>query len=104
MLSELRKYGVGIVLAHQYIFQLKPEIREAVFGNCGTLICFRVGGSDAPYLVREFEPEFSTMDLMRLPNYRAYIKMMIDGAPSRPFCMQTLPVEAARMLASNPFP
>lgn len=101
MLSELRKYAVGLVLAHQYIHQLKPDIREAVFGNCGTLISFRVGGSDAPYLVREFEPEFDTRDLMRLPNYHAYIKLMIRGEPSKPFMMKTLP--PGEIVFGNPF-
>jgi ABC-type oligopeptide transport system ATPase subunit len=103
MLSELRKYGVGLVLAHQYIHQLKPDIREAVFGNCGTLICFRIGASDAPYLVREFQPVFDARDLMTLPNRRAYIKMMINGAPSRPFCMETILPEEALRMTFNPF-
>ena len=103
MLSELRKYGVGLVLAHQYVHQLSVDVREAVFGNCGTLIMFRVGGSDAPYLARELLPEFTVTDLLRLPNYRAYIKLMINGAPSRPFSLQTLEPEGALQRTANPF-
>jgi hypothetical protein len=85
MLSELRKYRVGFTIAHQYLQQLSPEIRHSVLGNIGTIISFRVGAQDASYLVREFQDEFEQDDLLRLPNYRTYIKLMIDGTPSKPF-------------------
>lgn len=85
MASELRKYGVGLVLANQHLSQLSPELRHGILGNAGTLIVFRVGPEDAAFLGREFAPTFEAGDLMRLPNYHIYLKLMIDGMPSRPF-------------------
>ena len=90
MLSELRKYGVGMVLAHQYLQQLDPEIRHAVLGNAATLIAFRLGAQDAAAIAREFEPVFGRTDLLSLPNYHIYLKLLIDGEPSRPFSATTL--------------
>ena len=90
MLSELRKYRVGFTVAHQYLHQLEPDIRHAVLGNIGTLISFRVGAEDAPYLAREFRDRFTALDLMQLPNHDVYITLMIDGTPSRPFSATTL--------------
>jgi hypothetical protein len=89
MLSELRKYRVGFTIAHQYLQQLSPEIRHAVLGNVGTIISFRIGAEDAPYLAKEFQDEFDQMDLIRLANYRVYIKLMIAGTPSKPFSAAT---------------
>jgi DNA helicase HerA-like ATPase len=94
MMSELRKYGVGLTLAHQHLAQLEPEVRQAVLGNIGTLISFRVGVEDAPLLAREFQPTFSVLDLLNLPNQRIYLKLMIDGTPSKPFSATTLPIRA----------
>jgi DNA helicase HerA-like ATPase len=91
MLSELRKFGVGMVLAHQYLHQLEPDIRHAVLGNAGTLISFRVGPEDASFIRREFEPYLDHLDLMNLPNREIYIKLMVDGALMRPFSATTLP-------------
>jgi energy-coupling factor transporter ATP-binding protein EcfA2 len=90
MLSELRKYHVGMVLAHQYLSQLAPEIRDAILGNTGTLISFRVGMADAEILAKEFYPVFSAADLVRLPNYNIYLKLMVDGVPTEPFSAETL--------------
>jgi type IV secretory pathway TraG/TraD family ATPase VirD4 len=90
MLSEMRKYRVGFTIAHQYLHQLEPDIRHAVLGNAGTLISFRVGAEDAPYLAREFEGRFEQSDLMRLENYHIYLRLMIDGMPSKPFSAVTL--------------
>jgi hypothetical protein len=90
MLSELRKYRVGFTLAHQYLHQLQPDIRHAVLGNAGSIISFRVGVEDVPYLVREFQPKFEELDLLQLPNYSIYLKLMIDGTPSAPFSAVTL--------------
>lgn len=90
MFSELRKYRVGFTVAHQYLNQLGPDVRHAVLGNVGTIISFRVGVEDAPYLVREFQSRFSEIDLLQLPNYRIYLKLMIDGTPSLPFSAATL--------------
>jgi energy-coupling factor transporter ATP-binding protein EcfA2 len=85
LLSELRKYGLGVTLAHQYLHQLEPEILHAVLGNAGTLLSFRVGAEDAPLLAREFAPRFGLQDLLNLPNHHFYLKLMIDGVPSPPF-------------------
>jgi hypothetical protein len=85
MMSELRKYGVGLVLAHQYFQQLEPDILHAVLGNAGTLISFRVGAEDAPVLAQELQPKFSMVDLLNLPNHDIYLKLMIDGVPSSAF-------------------
>ncbi|MEG3147168.1 type IV secretion system DNA-binding domain-containing protein [Sphingomonas sp. RT2P30] len=90
MLPELRKYGVSLTLAHQYLHQLEPEVRHAVLGNAGTLISFRVGPEDASVMAAEFQPIFDTMDLMNLPNRDFYLKLMIDGAPSKAFSGRTL--------------
>lgn len=91
MLAELRKYRVGMVMAHQHIGQLDPEIRDAVFGNAGSIIAFRVGGADGAFLAREFAPIFSSEDFISLPNYHVYIRLLIDGEPSKPFSATTLP-------------
>ncbi|WP_051052552.1 type IV secretory system conjugative DNA transfer family protein [Bradyrhizobium liaoningense] len=90
MFSELRKYRVGFTVAHQYLYQLQPDVRHAVLGNAGTIISFRVGSEDATYLAREFQARFNEVDLLQLPNYRIYLKLMIDGVPSRPFSASTL--------------
>jgi type IV secretory pathway TraG/TraD family ATPase VirD4 len=90
MFSELRKYRVGFTVAHQYLNQLEPEIRHAVFGNAGTVISFRVGAEDAPYIVQEFHEQYEKLDFLQLPNYRIYLKLMIDGSPCKPFSAVTL--------------
>ena len=94
MLSEMRKYGLGFTIAHQYLHQLNPDIRHAVLGNVGTLISFRVGAEDAPFLAREFNGVFDETDLVQLPNHQIYLKLMIHGAPSMPFSAVTLPAGA----------
>jgi hypothetical protein len=81
---------VAFTIAHQYLFQLSPDIRHAVLGNAGTIISFRVGAEDAPYLAREFVGEFDETELVQLPNYRIYLKLMINGSPSKPFSAVTL--------------
>lgn len=90
MLSEMRKYRLSFTVAHQYLHQLDPDIRHAVLGNAGTIISFRVGAEDAPYLAREFHPAFSELDLMQLENHHVYLKLMIDGMPSLPFSATAL--------------
>jgi len=95
ILSEARKYRLNIIIAHQYVGQLVTDIstkvRDAVFGNVGTIIVFRVGAADAEFLEKEFEPEFTQQDLVNLPNYHIYLKLMVDGVTSRPFSAVTLP-------------
>jgi hypothetical protein len=92
MASELRKYGVGLTLAHQQLDQLEPEIRHAVLGNAGTIIAFRTGAEDAFHLGKEFAPVFGANDLIALPNYHIFLKLMIDGAPSKAFSAVTVPL------------
>ena len=104
MISELRKYHVGFVLAHQYLFQLDLAIRHAVLGNAGTIISFRVGPMDAAIFSREFEPKFGTVDLLNLPNHNIYLKLMIDGAPSQPFSAVTFPPSELARLKDEPGP
>jgi hypothetical protein len=91
ILAEARKYGLSVFLCHQYIDQLRPEIRSAIMGNVGTMISFRIGGPDAEYLAKEFYPTFNQYDLINLPRYTMYLKLMIDGATSQPFSAVTLP-------------
>jgi len=92
ILSEARKYHLDLILAHQYINQLPQSIKEAVFGNVGTIICFRVGAEDALFLEDEFKPEFEANDLINLPRFHIYVKLMIDGVTSKAFSAQTLPL------------
>jgi hypothetical protein len=95
ILSEARKYRLSLVLAHQYIGQLisgdSTSVRDAVFGNVGTIISFRVGAADAEFLEQEFMPEFLQNDFVNLAKANVYIKLMIDGVASRPFSAETLP-------------
>ncbi|HNQ44982.1 MAG TPA: type IV secretion system DNA-binding domain-containing protein [bacterium] len=91
ILSEARKYHLSLVLAHQYIEQLTDSVRAAVFGNVGTLVVFRVGATDAEFLAKEFLPLFNEEDLVNIPKFNFYIKLMIDGLTSDPFSARTLP-------------
>jgi hypothetical protein len=90
MVSELRKYKVGLILAHQHLHQLVPEVRHAVLANVGSLIVFRLGPEDAPIIARELSPAFEMEDLVHLPTHDVAVKLMIDGAASRPFSATTL--------------
>jgi hypothetical protein len=92
VLSESRKYGLNLVLGHQYMSQLDEKVRDAIFGNVGSIISFRVGAEDAKYLAREFHPINET-DFLSLPNYNIYLRLMIDGMTSTPFSATTLPFE-----------
>lgn len=91
MISELRKFHVGLTLAHQHLYQLSPEVRHAVLGNVGSLIAFRLGAEDAQVIAREFEGVFAPLDFMRLPNHDIYVSLAIDGVPGRPLSATTLP-------------
>lgn len=90
MLSELRKYRISLILAHQYLSQLDLQVRDSILGNVGSMISFRLGLADAEILENEFRPEISALDLISLPNYHIYLKLMIDGKVSRTFSGQTL--------------
>lgn len=91
MLAEVRKYGLGLTLAHQYLAQLEPDVRHAVLANAGTLASFRVGAEDAVILAQELQPTFGVEDLLTLPNHHFYLKLLIDDAPSKPFSARTFP-------------
>jgi type IV secretory pathway TraG/TraD family ATPase VirD4 len=85
MLSELRKFNIGVIMAHQYLGQLDQGIREAVLGNVGSILCFRLSYSDAKIMEKEFYPSFTSSDFINLPNHHFYIKLMIQGVPSKSF-------------------
>lgn len=91
ILSESRKYKLGLTMAHQFIAQLDENIKDAVFGNVGSMSCFRVGPEDAQFLEHQFTPEFTASDLMNVPNRNAYMRILANGTPTKPFSMQTLP-------------
>lgn len=91
ILSEARKYHLNLIIAHQYVEQMEEQIRNAVFGNVGTTIAFRVGPFDAEALEKVFEPQFTATDLVNIGPYQIYLTMMIDGAGSPPFSAATLP-------------
>ncbi len=87
MLSEARKYRLGLCVANQFIGQVEEEVKNAVFGNVGTLVCFRVGVSDANYLAHEFSPVFGEDDLLNVERYHAFIKTIVNNEPVQPFSM-----------------
>ena len=91
ILSEARKYHLDLIIAHQYVEQLDEIVRAAVFGNVGTIMCFRVGAADAEFLETEFAPYFLPEDLVNLTKFDNYMKLMIDGVASNPFSSSTLP-------------
>lgn len=91
ILSEARKYRLSLVLAHQYVKQLDEVVGDAVFGNVGTIVSFRIGGPDAEVLAKEFAPVFTEEDIVNLPKFRTFLKLMIDGVASQPFSAATMP-------------
>lgn len=91
ILSEARKYRLNLNIAHQFVAQLPENIRDAVFGNVGTLISFRIGADDAEFVAKQFMPVFNEQDLINIDNYNAYVKLMINGAVNRPFNMRVYP-------------
>lgn len=92
ILSESRKYGLSLFLTHQFTDQVDEDILNAIIGNVGTIITFRIGPRDAELLKTEFHPVFNETDLTGLPQYCIYLKLLIDGATSQPFSAQTLPI------------
>lgn len=91
ILSEARKYRLNLIVANQFTTQLTDEIRDAVFGNVGTIVSFRVGTADAEFLAKQFAPVFDTDDLQRIPNFNAVVRMLISGIPTQPFSLAGLP-------------
>lgn len=90
-LSEARKYRLSLIIAHQFIGQLPEEIRDAVFGNIGSMVSFRIGAQDAEFVVKQFEPVFSQNDLVNVDNYNAFVKMLVQGMALPAFSMMTYP-------------
>jgi hypothetical protein len=90
ILSEARKYGLALIVANQFIGQVPEEIKNAIFGNVGSEICFTIGVEDAEYMAKEFEPVFDRQDLINVPRFNAYVSLLIDGTESRPFNIHTL--------------
>ncbi|MEW6407976.1 MAG: type IV secretory system conjugative DNA transfer family protein [Patescibacteria group bacterium] len=91
ILAEARKYHLNLIVAHQYISQLEEKIRDAVFGNVGTFIAFRIGVEDAEIVAKVFDPVFSEMDVINIARFHAYLRLMIDAGMSKPFTMATYP-------------
>lgn len=91
ILSEARKYRLSLILAHQYVKQLDELVADAVFGNVGSIVAFRVGGPDSEELVKEFTPTFIEEDVVNLPKFQIILKLMIDGVASLPFSAITIP-------------
>jgi hypothetical protein len=91
IMSEARKYGLNLIVANQFTTQLSDEVRDAVFGNVGTIISLRVGISDAEFLAKQFAPVFDSDDLQRIPNGNAAVRTLINGVPTQPFSMAGLP-------------
>ena len=91
IMSEARKYHLNLIVANQFTTQLTEEIRDAVFGNMGSIVAFRVGQNDVDSLTRYFQPTFDADDLLRVPNFNTITRTLISGVPTQPFSMSTLP-------------
>lgn len=91
IMSEARKYHLNLIVANQFTTQLTDEIRDAVFGNMGTIVSFRIGQNDVESLSRYFQPLFDGNDLLRVPNYNTIVRTLVGGVPTQPFSMLTLP-------------
>jgi len=91
IMSEARKYRLALILGHQYITQMEETVRDAVFGNMGTIVSFRIGAEDAEWMEKEFAPNFLAQDLVNLPKYNIYLKLMINGVAGDAFSALTLP-------------
>lgn len=91
IMSEARKYHLNLVVANQFTTQLSEEIRDAVFGNMGTIVSFRVGQNDVDMLSKYFQPAFDAEDLLRVPNFNTITRTLVGGVPTQPFSMTALP-------------
>ena len=90
LLAQIRKFKIGLIISNQFLHQLHPDVRASVLGNVGTIICFRLGITDATLMAKEFYPVFKSDDFTSLANYSIYLKLMIDGKPSNPFSADTI--------------
>jgi hypothetical protein len=102
ILSEARKFHLSLCVANQFIGQMEDEVKQAVFGNVGTLVCFRVGVADAQYLAHEFQPVFSESDLINIDRFNVYIKTIVNNEPVPPFSMDLTRNLAAEKAMINP--
>lgn len=91
ILSEARKYRLDLIITHQFIGQLKEEIKKAVFGNVGSMVSFRIGSDDGEFMSKQYKPVFNEQDLLNIDNYNSYVKLLIKGQTSIPFSMKTYP-------------
>lgn len=91
ILSEARKYRLSLNITHQYLAQLEDDIKDAVFGNVGSMAAFRISSEDAKFIEPRFAPTFSADDIMKIDNWNAYVSMLVKGQPTKPFNMKTLP-------------
>ena len=91
IMSEARKYHLNLIVANQFTTQLSDEIRDAVFGNMGTIVAFRIGQQDVEAMSKYFQPTFEANDLLRVPNYNTIVRTLVGGVPTHPFSMATLP-------------
>ncbi len=91
ILAEARKYRLNLIVAHQYVSQLEEEIRDAVFGNVGSFVTFRIGVEDAEIIAKEFDPVFSETDVINIERFHAYLRLMANSQKSAPFTMATYP-------------
>jgi len=102
ILSEARKYKLNLVVANQFIGQIEEDVKNAIFGNAGTIISFRVGVSDANYLQHEFQPVFNEADLINVERFHAYVKTLINGEPANPFSLDLTRDLAEEKKLENP--
>lgn len=102
ILSEARKYKLNLIVANQFIGQIEEEVKNAIFGNAGTIISFRVGVSDANYLQHEFQPTFNEADLINVERFHAYVKTLINGEPTTPFSLDLTRDLTAEKKLENP--
>ena len=101
ILSEARKYKLNLVVANQFIGQIDEEVKNAIFGNVGTIISYRVGVTDAGYLSHEFSPVFSEDDLLNIERYHVYVKTIVNNEPVSPFSMSLQKDMAAQKASMN---
>lgn len=98
ILSEARKYRLNLIIAHQFIKQLKESIRDAVFGNVGSIVAFRISPDDAEFMKNKYEPVFSPQDLVNIDNLYAYVSLLVNGQTTRPF---NIKIETERVFGAG---
>jgi hypothetical protein len=103
ILSEARKYKLDLIIAHQFIAQLKEEISKAVFGNVGSICAFRVGAEDADFLEKQFAPNFTANDLVNVDNRNLFAKLLVNNELTKPFNMKTYPPTKGDQEIANAF-